>query len=198
MTAWWSSLTTALQVFYGIAIATSVVMALQLLLSFFGLDADHSDADLQADVDVHDLGHGGALGLLSMRTIIAFFTGFGWGGVVALESGLALVSAVAVAVGTGGVLMLAIFFLMRALYSLRYSGTLDYRNAVGQAGSVYLPIPGAMAGPGQIEVLVQGRLCVVHAFTRAAERIPNRARVRVIGVLDPQTLLVEPLDAKES
>jgi len=94
--------------------------------------------------------------------------------------------------------MLAVFFLMRALYSLRYSGTLDYRNAVGQAGSVYLPIPGAMAGPGQIEVLVQGRLCVVHAFTRAAERIPNRARVRVIGVLDPQTLLVEPLDAKES
>ena len=200
MAAWWSSLTAALQVFYGIAIATSVVMALQLLLSLFGLEGDHSDADFHgdADADIHDGGHGGALGLLSMRTIIAFFTGFGWGGVVALKSGLTLISAVVVALATGGVLMLAVFFLMRALNSLRYSGTLDYHNAVGQAGSVYLPVPAAMAGPGQIEVLVQGRLCVVRAFTRAAERIPNRARVKVVDVLDPQTLLVEPLDAKES
>lgn len=189
--AWWSSLTTALQVFYGIAIATSVLLGLQLVMLLFGFDGDH-DA---ADYDAGDAAHGAGVGVLSMRTVTAFFTGFGWGGVGALKNGFALVPAVGIAVGAGGVLMAAVFFLMRGLYSMRYSGTLDYRNAIGRAGSVYLPIPGAMAGPGQIEVLVQGRLCVVQAFTRAADRIPNRARVKVVDVLDQQTLLVEPLDA---
>lgn len=194
MELWWSSLTTALQVFYGIAIATSVLLALQLVLLLFGFDGDHDAGDYDAGDGAHEAG----VGVLSMRTVTAFFTGFGWGGVGALQQGFTLGAAVVIAVVSGGALMTAVFFLMRGLYSMRYSGTLDYRNAVGQAGSVYLPIPGAMAGPGQIEVLVQGRLCVVQAFTRAAEKIPNQARVKVVDVLDPQTLLVEPLDPKES
>jgi hypothetical protein len=195
MELWWSSLTTALQVFYGIAIATSVLLGLQLLLLLFGFDGDHGDGGGGGDFDASDAAHEAGVGVLSMRTVTAFFTGFGWGGVGALQNGFTLFAAVVIAVAAGGALMTAVFFLMRGLYSMRYSGTLDYRNAVGQAGSVYLPIPGAMAGPGQIEVLVQGRLCVVHAFTRAAEKIPNRARVKVVDVLDQQTLLVEPLDS---
>ena len=90
--------------------------------------------------------------------------------------------------------MLGVFFLMRFLYGLRASGTLDYRNAIGQVGVVYLPIPGGMAGPGQVEVTVQGRLRVVQAFTREAGRIPNRARIRVVDVMDQNTLVVEPLE----
>jgi hypothetical protein len=83
---------------------------------------------------------------------------------------------------------------MRTLYSMRYSGTLDYRNAVGQVGNVYLRIPAAMAGPGQIEVLVQGRLRTVQAFTRAGRQLANNERVRVTDLMDETTLLVEPLD----
>lgn len=188
MELWWSTLETAHKVFYAIAIATSVLLVLQLILSFFGLDGD-ADADFDTDVD-----HGGGVGILSIRTVTAFFTGFGWGGVAALEAGFALVPSVLLAVLSGGTLMAGVFFLMRGLYAMRYSGTLDYRNAVGEAGSVYLPVPAAMAGPGQVEVRVQGRLRVVRAFTRAPHKIPNRSRVRVVDVLDQQTLLVEPLD----
>lgn len=189
MELWWTELAIAHKVFYAIAIATSAVLVLQLILSFFGLDGD---AD--ADFDAGDAGHGGGVGILSVRTVTAFFTGFGWGGVAALEAGIALIPSVLLAVAAGGVLMGAVFALMRGLYAMRYSGTLDYRNAIGVAGSVYLPVPAAMAGPGQIEVRVQGRLCVVQAFTRAPAKIPNRARVRVVDVLDQQTLLVEPLE----
>jgi hypothetical protein len=184
METWWSSLGTALQVFYAIALASSLLLVLQLVLTLFGLDGD-------ADVDTHDTG----LSFLSMRSVTAFFTGFGWGGVIAVKQGLGLWPSIGVALAIGGALMAAVVALMRAVYSLRYSGTLDYRNAVGAVGNVYLPIPGAMAGPGQVEVLVQGRLCVVQAFTRAPDRIPNQARVRVVDVVDPQTLLVEPVAA---
>lgn len=190
--AWWNSLGTALQVYYGIAIVTSFLLLLQLLLTLFGLDADaDADFDIADAADAHDSG----ISVFSVRSVTAFFTGFGWGGVVALREGLGVISATAVAVVAGGVLMTAVVALMRFLYGMRYSGTLNYRNAVGAVGNVYLPIPPAMDGPGQVEVMVQGRLMVVQAFTRAGERIPNHARVRVVDTLDQQTLLVEPLAA---
>ncbi len=183
---WWSDLDIAHKVFYAIALATSALLVIQLVLSFFGLDGD---AEVDTDVD-----HGGGIGILSVRTVTAFFTGFGWGGVAALEAGVGLVPAIVLALVAGGALMAGVFFLMRGLYAMRYSGTLDYRNAIGEVGAVYLPGPASMSGPGQIGVRVQGRLCVVQAFTRAAERLPNQARVRVVGLVDQQTLLVEPLD----
>lgn len=188
MELWWSDLDIAHKVFYAIAIATSALLVIQLVLSFFGLDGD---AEMDVDTDVE---HGGGMGILSVRTVTAFFTGFGWGGVAALEAGVGLIPAILLAVVAGTVLMGGVFVLMRALFAMRYSGTLDYRNAIGEAGTVYLPVPPAMSGPGQIEVMVQGRLRVVQAFTRAPERIPNQARVRVVELLDAQTLVVEPLN----
>lgn len=192
MQAWWSSLTTPLQVYYGVAFVTTGLLFLQLLLSFFGFDSD-LDGDLDVDVSL-DAGHGSGLGFLSVKGITGFFTGFGWGGVIALEGGWPPAAAILLSIALGTALMTIIYGLLRGIYSLRYSGTLDYRNAVGVAGSVYLPIPPNMEGPGQIEVLVQGRLQTVRAFTRATHRLPNRARVKVIDVVDPSTLLVEPLD----
>lgn len=190
MELWWTSLDAANKVFWAIALTTSVLLGIQLLLAMFGFDGD---ADVDGDFD-GDGDFGG--GVLSVKAIVGFFTGFGWGGLGALESGLGIFAAVAVALLCGGALMAVVVLLMRALYSMRDEGTLDYRNAVGEAGSAYIPIPAAMSGPGQVEVRVQGRLRVVSAFTRHPERIPTRARVKVVGVLDQQTILVEPLGAE--
>jgi hypothetical protein len=184
MELWWGTLGTSLRVFYGIALGASVLLALQLLALLFGLDHD-------GDIGDHDSG----LGILSVRSLTAFFTGFGWGGVVAIKEGFGLTAAIVVALATGGALMAAVVAMMRGFASLRHSGTLDYANAIGNVGSVYVAVPGAMAGPGQIEVLVQGRTAFVQAFTRSPERLPPRARVRVTETLDQQTVIVEPLVA---
>lgn len=185
MELWWSELAVAHKIFYTIALATSALLVIQLVLSFFGFDGD-ADADFDGD-------HGGG-GVFSIRAVTGFFTGFGWGGVAALESGVGLAGSILIALVSGGGLMAAIVLLMRGVYALRYEGNLDYRNAIGVAGSAYIPVPAAMSGPGQVQVEVQGRLCVVRAFTRSPIPIPGRARVRVVEVLDQGTLLVEPLD----
>ena len=185
---WWSTLGRALQIFYGIAIATSALMLFQMVLMLFGMDGD-------GDFDVDDIDDHGGGGILSVRTITAFFVGFGWTGVTLLESGWTLVPTIVVSTLVGGAFMGGVFAVMRTLYGMRYTGTLDYRNAVGNVGNVYLPIPAAMGGPGQIEVLVQGRLRVVQAFTRAGRKLGNNERVRVTDLMDDTTLLVEPLDA---
>lgn len=186
MDLWWGSLGTSLRVFYGIALGASVLLVLQLVALLFGLDHDG---------DAFDGDHDSGLGILSVRSLTAFFTGFGWGGVVAIKEGFGLTAAIVAALATGGALMAAVVAMMRGFASLRHSGTLDYANAVGNVGSVYMAVPGAMAGPGQVEVEVQGRSAIVQAFTRSPERLPPRARVRVVETLDQQTVVVEPLAA---
>jgi hypothetical protein len=175
-------------VYYGVAIVTTFLLLLQLVMAMLGFDGD-ADVDTDMGVEVHDAG----LSILSVRSITAFFAGFGWGGVVAIRQGASVPMATFVAVAGGGLLMAAVVALMRGLYAMRASGNVDYKNAIGAVGNVYLPIPPAMEGPGQVEVLVQGRLAVVQAFTRADRRLPNRERVRVVDTLDPTTLIVEPL-----
>jgi len=191
--AWWNSLGLALQIYYAIAIVTTFFLFIQLVLVLIGFD--HGvDADLDTDFDVDaDVGHGSDMGILSVRSVTAFLTGFGWGGVIALRQGLGLFAATVVATLAGAALMAVVVVLMRVLYSMRYEGSLDYKNAIGVVGNVYLPIPGDMQGPGQVEVLVQGRLAVVQAFTRSPEKLPNHTRVRVVDTLDQQTLVVEPV-----
>lgn len=189
--SWWNSLGTALQVYYGVAIVTTFLLLLQLALALLGFDHD-ADAGGGMDHDFGD-GHDSGLSILSVRSVTAFFAGFGWGGVVAIRQGLSIPGATVAAVATGGALMAAVVGLMRGLYAMRSSGNLDYKNAIGVVGNVYLPIPPSMQGPGQVEVLVQGRLVVVPAFTRAPRRLPNGERVRVVETLDAQTLVVDPL-----
>ncbi len=186
MEAWWATLNEPLRWFYAIAISTSLMMILQLILMMFGMDAD--------DFDDPSGGGEGGLHVLSVRTVTAFFAGFGWTGVAALQGGASLPRALVYAAGVGALFMGGVLLLMRALYGMRHSGTLDYRNAIGEIGNVYLRIPPAMSNPGQVEVTVQGRLRVVQAFTEARAEIPNQTRVRVTGVMDRNTLIVEPLD----
>lgn len=201
MGEWWGGLDFGLQVFYGIGILASIVLLVQLVLTLFGADADGGDAGFDGDLDLGADGgglgdaveHGSGLHILSTRTVIAFLAGFGWTGVIVLQAGRGMASAVLIAVGVGIILMLSVFWLMRGLYSLRQSGTLDYRNAVGQVATVYVRIPPAGQGTGQVQVLVQGRLATVAAAGRGAEAIAGGEKVRVTGLAGANTLEVEGL-----
>lgn len=89
-------------------------------------------------------------------------------------------------------MMLSVALLMKTLYSLKESGTIDYNTAVGKVGTVYLPIPPNQTGPGQIRIMVQGRMRVVPAYGDSKNTIASQQKVRVVRLLDPRTFLVEP------
>ena len=89
-----------------------------------------------------------------------------------------------------------VFYLMRYMYSLREEGTLDYSNAIGEVGNVYLPIPPKRKGMGQVEVLVQGRMRTVRALTDQDKKLGNRTAVRIKSLVDRQTLLGESLESE--
>ena len=188
---WWHSMNSALQTFWVIAIVSGVVLSIQMVLTLIGADAEF-------DVDGMDAGEGGDTGLFSIRTVGAFFTGFGWTGVPMLENGYGVGVATFAATVVGLVFLSTVFYLMRYMFSLREEGTLDYSNAIGEVGNVYLSIPPKRKGMGQVEVMVQGRLRTVRAVTDHDEKLENRVAVRVTDLVDRQTLLVESLEAEAS
>lgn len=194
LNTWWDGLALIAKVFYTIGMFSTAVLGVQTFLTLIGLDGDDAvdAADAMDGGEISDEVGDGDLQFLSVRTITAFLVGFGWVGASLIKAGLSIAAVVVIAFCVGLVLMFGIFYLMKFFWAMRQDGTLDYRNAIGEIGSVYLPIPGGKAGKGQIEVMIQGRLQTVQAITSAPERIGNREKVLVIDRLEDNTLLVIP------
>lgn len=183
MNEWWQNLSDVARIFWGIAIFSSVFQVLMFAGSFFtGQDLDHSpDGDHTGSTE--------AVKLLSIRAITAFFVGFGWAGALFLGNGAPILAAMIVAVVFGCVFMAIIFLMMRALVSLKADGTLDYANAIGQSGHVYVTIPARRAGQGQVEIMLQGRLITVLAVTDYHQPLLPHSPV-IVDAVEGRTLLV--------
>jgi hypothetical protein len=187
MTDWWNSLLIEKQIFYAIGLFSLAVLFLQILLTLVGVG--HHDADFSGHGD-HDTG----IGVLTVRTVTAFFVGFGWTGVIMLNRGYSMTAAIAAGTATGVVFLLTTAFLIRNLLRLQSGGgNVDYDNAIGTVGTVYVTIPAAEAGGGQLELTIQGRLMMAEAYTKAARNLLPNSKAKVVGLIGRSTLLVEPL-----
>ncbi len=192
---WWESLSNAQQIFGAISIIFSVLFLIQFVLSLVGLDFDgDADFDVSSDVD------GGSeysldtdFTLFSVRSIIAFFTFFGWTGVLVLNSGGGIWAAVTFASIAGFVAMFIVGYMMYMFSKLSESGTFQSKSALYNTGEVYLNIPSAKSGYGKVHLKIQGSLKEMDAVTEGLA-LPTGASVRVIEVLDENLLLVEPLE----
>lgn len=203
MIVWWNSLTTALQIFYCIAIPATLVLVVQTILMFFGF-GDNADADAEVSDGVSDDGIFGensvseaesdfdveGLRIFTLRGIVAFFVVFGWVGVVMLSAEIPLAITVAVAAVGGFAIMLLLAFLTKMMMKLRNNGNVDLRNAVGTAGRVYLTIPPARSGEGKVELVLQGSLVERAAVTDEESEIPTGSEVVVIGISAGTDLVV--------
>lgn len=131
-------------IFFIIAVVATGVGALLFLLSLFGL----GEHDLDFDAD-----SGGAdVGLLSIKSGIGFFLGFGWGGVLAQGLDWGMAASLAAAFFTGVLMFLIIGISMRFIMSLKSDGTLNYETLKGMTGSVYISIPGNLQRGGQVTI----------------------------------------------
>ncbi len=184
MSEWWTALTGELQIFYLIGIIAGVFLVLQLVLLAMGIGLD-----LDMDFASEDTG----VGFLSLRSLTAFFFAFGWTGVIMREADRSTTASVIVAAAVGLAVYLAVALFWKRFSKLNESGSVDYKNAVGETGSVYLTISANRSNPGKVEVMVQGRLRLIDAYTESDDPIPTKSRVKIVEVVDPSTVLVEPI-----
>lgn len=196
MMDWWNSLAVEMKFFYFIGITSMMVVVVQLLLTLVGFDSDGVDGGF--DPDVGDFDHGSGIGLFSTQTLAAFFVAFGWIGVVALKVGLGTFGAGALAFGCGVISMYVMFHMLRGLLRLQGKGNLEYSNAIGEEGSVYVTIPANDADGGQIQVNIQGRLTTAAARTKEADPIKPGQRVRIVATTSPTSFEVESIKSSAS
>ena len=115
---------------------------------------------------------------------------FGWVGLAAYSSGLSKGVSVLLACGAGVAMVFMMVVLLRNIGKLRYSGTMQIKNALHQIGNVYLFIPGNRKGTGKVSIRVQGSLHELDAITDDLTDIATGSIVKVTGIIDEGLLLV--------
>ena len=181
---WFNQFDPGLRFYWGISIFASIVVIIQMSMSFAGIgDIDSGDADVDFSTDTDSLDNAGSMHLLSIRNAFYFLLGFGWAGVSLWNTipSSVLLCAVSVLVG---VLFVAIFiFLFRQMMKLQSNGAFDINDAVGKVCDVYLRIPGENQGLGKVQISFNGSVQELDART-SGEPIPSGAKVRVLRVID--------------
>jgi serine/threonine protein kinase len=188
------------------ALLGCTLLGCQFLLSLLGLD-HHDEVGSSAFHDVgHDL-HGGHdadhdaqatwfAGVLTFRTLVAALTFFGLAGRAGAAAGVEPGPTFALALAAGAGALFLVAWLMRALYRLKADGTVRIQRAMGQTGTVYLPVPAGRSGMGKVQLNVQNRTMEYQAITPHTA-LPAGAKITVVAVVNSDTVEVVPVTAPE-
>lgn len=175
-------------IFCAVAWVSTIIAALITVVSLFaGVEAD-ADGDLSAtDSDTGD----GDAGIFSLRAIVGFFLGMGWGGFIAASAGCGVGVSVLCALAAGVGMFFAVAFLIRAIYSLKSEVVFNASSLVGKTGTVYITIPAKGETGGQVQVSA-GHLVTMAAVQEGDTPLPAQTPV-VVTAATPQQLTVKPL-----
>lgn len=218
MSEWWMSLDSFEKIFWYIAIPFSIILIIQMILTFAGMGGSDSDIgggetdvsglDLDADTDIDlstaidsstaaetivDLDP--SFHFFTIRNFIAFFTLFGWAGIAAWNEGMSRTTTIFIAIAAGLLAMLIITSLFYFISKLQDSGGgLKINYALNQIGNVYIPIRAKGGNVGQVQIPIQGSVREMQAITRGEEDLKTGTVVRVIGIVSNSILVVEKVD----
>ncbi len=194
---WWDALSTFQQVMFVIAVTSTAIMLIFLVLMIIGID----DADFDGgDAFEGDLGYlndeplTGIAGLkiFTIKGVLVFLSLGAW--TAYLLDGvlhIAFVIVLALIIGFIGAFLQALAF--RAMMKLESSGNINYENAIGKTGTVYITIPKEKKGKGKITMVVQDRFAEIDAITNDLEELLPKTHVEIIGLEDSTTVIVKKI-----
>lgn len=187
MLEWWESLDIFYKIIWTMAIVSSLIFVIQMILTFAGMDGHADvDADFSGDLDAD----GGPFQLFTFRNFIHFFLGFSWG-CIALEQRIQNTTLlVVVAFLIGAVLVALTILVFYQFNKLNQSGNMNIQNALSKTGEVYLTIPPHKSGTGKVHISIQGSLREIDAMTEG-EKIPTGKIIQVKNIINDKILLVE-------
>lgn len=135
------------------------------------------DAEVQSDfISISDTD--ASFSVLSLQTILAFFMGFGWMGLAALNQlKLSMILVITLAFIVGLVFMFATAYLMFSISKLNQRSKIDYNDCVGREGKVYQNIE--PKSEGQIEIVINKKLVIVNALNLEDEKIDAFQKIKV-------------------
>ena len=195
ISTWWASLSPVMRILWTVTLTASLVFIIQSILTFVGADADSNfDMDVDTSMDGADLSNiEGGSNLYTFRNFINFLLGFGWSFIL-LQGGIQSTPLlVFVSVLIGLALVAIVMYMFKLLASMQQSGNIDIaQSAKGCEGTVYLTIPAAQGGFGKVQISIDGAIREYNAVTDNEDAIKTGAPIRVVDVVNANTVLVEP------
>lgn len=189
MADFFSSMDSVERFYWYLALISSLIFIIQTAMTFLGADTDTGlDADFDGNLDVGDY----PFQLFSLRNLVNFLLGLGWGGasLYPVFDNKVVVAIIAVLIGLAFIGIF--FFIMRTMMKLAEDNTFTLESTIGKSGDVYLTIPASRKGKGKIFISVKGSTRELDAITDCELEIKQGALVKVLG-LEGDMLIVEPL-----
>ena len=183
---WFSALDEFSQFFWIIALVGSLIFLFVIITTFAGIDGD-SDLDTDADIDA-DTGIG--FQFITFKNLVGFFTIFGWTGVACLNAGISKPLSVVIAFVAGLFMMGIMAFMFFSMRKLADSGTLDYKNAIGAIGEIYLTVGPNRSKMGKVSIRVQGTLRELEALSDSMIELKSGTIIKVVDVTSNGILIV--------
>jgi hypothetical protein len=185
---WFSTLDGFSQFFWVIALAGSVIFTFVIITTFLGMDGgddfDGVDSEIESD---------GGIGFqfLTFKNLVGFFTIFGWIGIACINEGLSKPITVIASVFSGLLMMTIMAAMFYGMKKLADSGTLNYKNAIGAIGEIYLTVGANRNSMGKVSVTVQGTLRELEALSDSLTELKSGTIIEVVDVTSNGILIVE-------
>lgn len=203
MIQWWETQSDFQQVMFIIAAAGTIVLLVFLLLMIFGVGGDESfDGEVDTDADIDDVANDepvGALGGLRILTIRGAFTFLAIGGWTAYGFADLVHPLLAIFFGVlfGFIAAFLLALVFRAFPKLENKGNLDYKNAIGKSGSVYIKVPKNHNGTGKVNLTFQEHYVEVDAVTDDQEDLTTGMAITVLRLENESTVIVTKLSDEQ-
>ena len=189
MTQWYENLSGIEQFLLLLAILSTLIFLIQLIMTLIGLAGE--DTDFDGDGVSFEFGD-----VFTIRNGVSFLMGFSWGGLMVYDWGFTYsIFVVVVGFAIGSVFVAVNILLLLAMSKLRHQGNINLENAVAEDGRVTLTVPASRSGVGKVSLSIQGRFKELHAVTDG-ETLAKNSAVTVVDFSGSQ-LVVEAMKIEE-
>jgi hypothetical protein len=180
-------------VLYFLAGISTAFFVLRLILMFVGIDGgDHADAGGIGD-HIDDAAAAADFKIFTLLTGIVTLMIGSWTALLFLSMDMNEWLSLGLGYVIGFVASLGVGYAVFSLHKLEHDGAIRNFKAEGLKGTVYVRIPEAGKGKGQVQVTVSGRLKTFDAISDGPE-IPSFKPIVVMSRVDESTLRVCPTE----
>lgn len=179
-----------LKTFWYIAIPTTLIFAIQAIMTFLGVDSsDGLQADFDGDLDGGDT----AFQLFSFRNLINFLLGFSWTGISFFNTISNPILLIVISVLVGCLFVFLFFIIIKQVQKLEENNSFKIQNTLNKSAEVYLSIPENKTGKGKIMISINGAFHELEAMTEHPEKINSGSTVKVVKIENNNIIIVQPI-----
>lgn len=179
-----------LKTFWYVAIPSTLVFAVQAVMTFLGVD---STDGLQADFDSNLEGGDTTFQLFSLRNLINFLLGLSWTGISFYNTIDNAVALIVVSALVGCLFVFLFFIIIKQVQKLEEDNSFKLQNTLNKSAEVYLTIPENKKGKGKIIISINGAFHELEAMTEHSEKLISGSTVKVVKIENNNLIIVQPI-----